>query len=148
MAGIITQMPLPPGIPLRTVIDNLDPLRDIDGIHPVNAGLLSLGYDGFLPATAHASVEILTQSGIELEGRHAVVIGRSNVVGKPTALLLLREDATVTICHSHTARPRVDHPHRRRRRGRRRAPRVRDGRDAQAGRGRRRRRHQRRRRAS
>ena len=102
VAGIITQMPLPPGIPLRTVIDNLDPLRDIDGIHPVNAGLLSLGYEGFLPATAHASVEILTQSGIELEGRHAVVIGRSNVVGKPTALLLLREDATVTICHSHT----------------------------------------------
>jgi methylenetetrahydrofolate dehydrogenase (NADP+) / methenyltetrahydrofolate cyclohydrolase len=102
VAGIITQMPLPPGIPLRTVIDNLDPLRDIDGIHPVNAGLLSLGYDGFLPATAHASVEILTQSGIELEGRHTVVIGRSNVVGKPTALLLLREDATVTICHSHT----------------------------------------------
>jgi methylenetetrahydrofolate dehydrogenase (NADP+)/methenyltetrahydrofolate cyclohydrolase len=103
VAGIITQMPLPPGIPLRTVIDNLDPMRDIDGIHPINAGLLSLGYDGFLPATAHASVEILTQSGIELEGRHAVVIGRSNVVGKPTALLLLRENATVTICHSHTA---------------------------------------------
>jgi len=102
VAGIITQMPLPPGIPLRTVIDNLDPLRDIDGIHPVNAGLLSLGYDGFLPATAHASVEILTKSGIELAGRHAVVIGRSNVVGKPTALLLLRENATVTIAHSHT----------------------------------------------
>ena len=103
VAGIITQMPLPPGIPLRTVIDNLDPMRDIDGIHPVSAGLLSLGYEGFLPATAHASVEILTQSGIELEGRHAVVIGRSNVVGKPTALLLLRENATVTIAHSHTA---------------------------------------------
>jgi methylenetetrahydrofolate dehydrogenase (NADP+)/methenyltetrahydrofolate cyclohydrolase len=103
VAGIITQMPLPPGIPLRTVIDNLDPMRDIDGIHPINAGLLSLGYEGFLPATAHASVEILTQSGIALEGRHAVVVGRSNVVGKPTALLLLRENATVTICHSHTA---------------------------------------------
>jgi methylenetetrahydrofolate dehydrogenase (NADP+)/methenyltetrahydrofolate cyclohydrolase len=103
VAGIITQMPLPAGIPLRAVIDNLDPMRDIDGIHPVNAGLLSLGYEGFLPATAHASVEILTKSGIELAGRHAVVIGRSNVVGKPTALLLLREDATVTICHSRTA---------------------------------------------
>jgi methylenetetrahydrofolate dehydrogenase (NADP+)/methenyltetrahydrofolate cyclohydrolase len=102
VAGIITQMPLPPGIPLRSVIDVLDPMRDIDGIHPVNAGLLSLGYDGFLPATAHASVEILTQSGIELSGRHAVVIGRSNVVGKPAALLLLRENATVTICHSRT----------------------------------------------
>jgi len=102
VAGIITQMPLPPGIPLRAVIDVLDPLRDIDGIHPLNAGLLSLGYDGFLPATAHAAVEILVQSGIELSGKHAVVIGRSNVVGKPAALLLLRENATVTICHSRT----------------------------------------------
>jgi len=102
VAGIITQMPLPPGIPLRAVIDVLDPLRDIDGIHPLNAGLLSLGYDGFLPATAHAAVEILKQSGIDLVGRHAVVIGRSNVVGKPAALLLLRENATVTICHSRT----------------------------------------------
>jgi len=103
VAGIITQMPLPPLIPLRAVIDVLDPLRDIDGIHPLNAGLLSLGYDGFLPATAHAAVEILKQSGIELSGKHAVVIGRSNVVGKPAALLLLRENATVTICHSKTA---------------------------------------------
>ena len=103
VAGIITQMPLPPGVPLRAVIDVLDPQRDIDGIHPLNAGLLSLGYDGFLPATAHAAVEILTQSGIELSGKHAVVIGRSNVVGKPAALLLLRENATVTVCHSRTA---------------------------------------------
>jgi methylenetetrahydrofolate dehydrogenase (NADP+) / methenyltetrahydrofolate cyclohydrolase len=102
VAGIIVQMPLPPTIPLRTVIDVLDPLRDIDGIHPLNAGLLSLGYEGFLPATAHAAVEILVRSGIELEGRHAVVVGRSNVVGKPAALLLLREQATVTVCHSRT----------------------------------------------
>jgi len=102
VAGIIVQMPLPPTIPLRTVIDILDPLRDIDGIHPLNAGLLSLGYEGFLPATAHAAVEILVRSGIELEGRHAVVVGRSNVVGKPAALLLLRQHATVTVCHSHT----------------------------------------------
>ena len=103
VAGIITQMPLPKGIALRAVIDVLDPLRDIDGIHPLNAGLLSLGYEGFLPATAHASVEILVQSGIELSGKHAVVVGRSNVVGKPAALLLLRENATVTMCHSRTA---------------------------------------------
>ena len=102
VAGIIVQMPLPPSIPLRTVIDVLDPLRDIDGIHPLNAGLLSLGYEGFLPATAHAAVEILVRSGIELEGRHAVVVGRSNIVGKPAALLLLREQATVTVCHSRT----------------------------------------------
>jgi methylenetetrahydrofolate dehydrogenase (NADP+) / methenyltetrahydrofolate cyclohydrolase len=102
VAGIITQMPLPPGIGLRSVIDVLDPMRDIDGIHPLNAGLLSLGYDGFLPATAHASIEILKQSGIGLAGKHAVVIGRSNVIGKPAALLMLREHATVTICHSKT----------------------------------------------
>jgi methylenetetrahydrofolate dehydrogenase (NADP+) / methenyltetrahydrofolate cyclohydrolase len=102
VAGIIVQMPLPPTIPLRAVINVLDPTRDIDGIHPLNAGLLSLGYQGFLPATAHASVEILLRSGVEIDGRHAVVVGRSNVVGKPAALLLLREHATVTICHSHT----------------------------------------------
>jgi methylenetetrahydrofolate dehydrogenase (NADP+)/methenyltetrahydrofolate cyclohydrolase len=102
VAGIITQMPLPPGIPLRAVIDVLDPMRDIDGIHPLNAGLLSLGYDGFLPATAHASIEILKESGIEIAGKHAVVVGRSNVIGKPAALLLLRENATVTVCHSKT----------------------------------------------
>lgn len=102
VAGIIVQQPLPKSIPLRAVIDTLDPMRDIDGIHPLNAGLLSLGYDGFLPATAHASIEILKQSGIEIAGRHAVVVGRSNVIGKPAALLLVREHATVTICHSKT----------------------------------------------
>jgi len=102
VAGIIVQMPLPPAIPLRTVIDVLDPAKDIDGIHPLNAGLLALGYEGFLPATAHAAVEILKRSGIPLEGRRAVVVGRSNVVGKPAAILLLREHATVTICHSRT----------------------------------------------
>ncbi|MEI7745434.1 MAG: bifunctional 5,10-methylenetetrahydrofolate dehydrogenase/5,10-methenyltetrahydrofolate cyclohydrolase [Chloroflexota bacterium] len=102
VAGIIVQQPLPKGIPLRAVIDTLDPMRDIDGIHPLNAGLLSLGYDGFLPATAHASIEILKHSGISLEGKHAVVVGRSNVIGKPAGLLMLRENATVTICHSKT----------------------------------------------
>jgi methylenetetrahydrofolate dehydrogenase (NADP+) / methenyltetrahydrofolate cyclohydrolase len=102
VAGIIVQQPLPKGIALRSVIDTLDPMRDIDGIHPLNAGLLSLGYDGFLPATAHASVELLKKSGIPLQGRHAVVIGRSNVIGKPAAMLLLRENCTVTVCHSKT----------------------------------------------
>jgi methylenetetrahydrofolate dehydrogenase (NADP+)/methenyltetrahydrofolate cyclohydrolase len=100
--GIIVQMPLPKRIPLSTVLDTLDPAKDIDGIHPLNAGLLTLGYDGFLPTTAHAAVEILKRSQIALEGRRAVVIGRSNVVGKPAALLLLRENATVTVCHSRT----------------------------------------------
>ncbi len=102
VAGIIVQMPLPPHIPLRTVIDAIDPAKDIDGIHPRNAGLLSLGYDGFLPATAQASVEILKRSGIEISGRRVVVVGRSNVVGKPAALLLLREHGTVSILHSRT----------------------------------------------
>ena len=102
IAGIIVQQPLPKTIGLRAVIDTLDPMRDIDGIHPLNAGLLSLGYDGFLPATAHASVEILKQSGISISGKHCVVVGRSNVIGKPAGLLMLRENATVTICHSKT----------------------------------------------
>jgi methylenetetrahydrofolate dehydrogenase (NADP+)/methenyltetrahydrofolate cyclohydrolase len=102
VAGIIVQMPLPPTIRLRAVVDAIDPAKDIDGIHPLNAGLLRLGYDGFLPATAHAAVEILRRSGIEIEGRDAVVIGRSAVVGMPAAFLLVREDATVTVCHSRT----------------------------------------------
>jgi methylenetetrahydrofolate dehydrogenase (NADP+)/methenyltetrahydrofolate cyclohydrolase len=102
VAGIIVQQPLPAGLPLRVVIDTLDPGKDIDGIHPLNAGLLALGYEGFLPATAHAAVELLKRSGIELAGKRAVVVGRSNIVGKPAALLLLREHATVTICHSRT----------------------------------------------
>ena len=95
-------MPLPPTIRLRAVIDAIDPAKDIDGIHPLNAGLLRLGYDGFLPATAHAAVEILRRSGIEIEGREAVVVGRSAVVGMPAAFLLVKEDATVTVCHSRT----------------------------------------------
>jgi methylenetetrahydrofolate dehydrogenase (NADP+)/methenyltetrahydrofolate cyclohydrolase len=102
VSGIIVQMPLPEGLPLATVIDALDPAKDVDGIHPRNAGLLALGYDGFLPTTAQASVEILKRSGIPIEGRDAVVVGRSNVVGKPAAQLLLREHATVTVCHSRT----------------------------------------------
>jgi methylenetetrahydrofolate dehydrogenase (NADP+)/methenyltetrahydrofolate cyclohydrolase len=100
--GVIVQMPLPRTIRLRTVIDAIDPAKDIDGIHPLNAGLLRLGYDGFLPATAHAAVEILRRSAIEIEGRDAVVIGRSAVVGMPAAFLLLKEDATVTVCHRRT----------------------------------------------
>ncbi len=102
VAGIIVQMPLPKRIPLSAVIDTLDPAKDIDGLHPRNAGLLTQGYEGFLPTTAHAAVELLKRSGIPLAGRRAVVVGRSNVVGKPAALLLLRENATVTVCHSRT----------------------------------------------
>ncbi|HEY3335056.1 MAG TPA: bifunctional 5,10-methylenetetrahydrofolate dehydrogenase/5,10-methenyltetrahydrofolate cyclohydrolase [Candidatus Limnocylindrales bacterium] len=102
VAGIIVQMPLPKRIPLSTVIDTLDPAKDIDGLQPRNVGLMTLGYEGFLPTTAHAAVELLKRSGIEIAGKRAVVVGRSNVVGKPAALLLMRENATVTICHSRT----------------------------------------------
>jgi methylenetetrahydrofolate dehydrogenase (NADP+)/methenyltetrahydrofolate cyclohydrolase len=100
--GVIVQMPLPRTIRLRAVIDAIDPAKDIDGIHPLNAGLLRLGYEGFLPATAHAAVEILRRSSIQIEGRDAVVIGRSAVVGMPAAFLLVKEDATVTTCHRQT----------------------------------------------
>jgi methylenetetrahydrofolate dehydrogenase (NADP+)/methenyltetrahydrofolate cyclohydrolase len=100
VAGIIVQMPLPQGVGLRTVVDAIEPLKDIDGIHPLNAGLLRLGYEGFVPATAHAALEMIHRSGIELRGADAVVIGRSPVVGMPLAFMLTKEDATVTVCHS------------------------------------------------
>ena len=100
--GIIVQMPLPEGVRLRTVVDAIDPLKDIDGIHPLNAGLLRLGYEGFVPATAHAALEMVHRSGVELKGADAVVIGRSPVVGMPLAFMLTKEDATVTVCHSRT----------------------------------------------
>jgi methylenetetrahydrofolate dehydrogenase (NADP+)/methenyltetrahydrofolate cyclohydrolase len=102
VSGIIVQMPLPPGVPLRTVVDAIDPAKDIDGIHPLNAGLLRLGYEGFVPATAHAAMEILKRSGAPIAGAEAVVIGRSAVVGMPVAFMLTREDASVTVCHSKT----------------------------------------------
>ena len=102
VTGIIVQQPLLPSVRLRAVIDAIDPAKDIDGIHPLNAGLLRLGYEGFVPATAHATIEILQRSGVEIAGRHAVVIGRSAVVGLPAAFMLVKADATVTVCHSKT----------------------------------------------
>ena len=102
VAGIIVQMPLPATVRLRPVVEAIDPAKDIDGIHPLNAGLVRLGYDGFVPATAHATLEILKGHGIEIAGREAVVVGRSTVVGMPVAFLLVSENATVTVCHSQT----------------------------------------------
>lgn len=102
VAGIIVQMPLPAGVRLRPVVEVIDPAKDIDGIHPLNAGLLRLGWDGFVPATAHAALEMLRRSGVEIRGANAVVIGRSPVVGMPAAFMLTSEDATVTVCHSRT----------------------------------------------
>jgi methylenetetrahydrofolate dehydrogenase (NADP+)/methenyltetrahydrofolate cyclohydrolase len=100
--GIIVQMPLPAGVRLKTVVDVIEPLKDIDGIHPLNAGLLRLGYEGFIPATAHAALEMVHRSGVEVRGADAVVVGRSPVVGMPLAFMLTKEDATVTVCHSRT----------------------------------------------
>jgi methylenetetrahydrofolate dehydrogenase (NADP+)/methenyltetrahydrofolate cyclohydrolase len=100
--GIIVQMPLPGGVRLKTVVDAIDPLKDIDGIHPLNAGLLRLGYEGFIPATAHAALEMVHRSGARIRGADAVVIGRSPVVGMPLAFMLTKEDASVTVCHSRT----------------------------------------------
>ena len=102
VAGIIVQMPLPAGVRLRPVVDAIDPAKDIDGIHPLNAGLLRLGWDGFVPATAHAAMEMLHRSGATIRGAEAVVVGRSPVVGMPVAFMLVKEDATVTVCHSKT----------------------------------------------
>jgi methylenetetrahydrofolate dehydrogenase (NADP+) / methenyltetrahydrofolate cyclohydrolase len=102
VAGIIVQMPLPAHIPLSTVTDTILPAKDIDGIHPLNTGLMTLGYEGFLPACAEATVSMLKSSGYALEGKRAVVIGRSNVIGKPVQLLLMRENCTVIACHRKT----------------------------------------------
>ena len=102
VAGVILQLPLPAGLELPAVIDALDPAKDLDGIHPLNAGLVSRGTGGFAPSCAEAAVEILRRAAIPLVGRPAVVIGRSNVVGRPAQLLLTGEDATVTVCHRKT----------------------------------------------
>jgi methylenetetrahydrofolate dehydrogenase (NADP+) / methenyltetrahydrofolate cyclohydrolase len=100
--GIIVQMPLPAHLPQSIVAETLSAAKDVDGISPVSAGHLLLGAPTFLPSTAAAVIEILERSKIPLEGKHAVVLGRSNVVGKPLAMLLLQRNATVTICHSRT----------------------------------------------
>ncbi len=102
VTGVILQQPLPRGIALRTIVGALDPAKDVDGITPLNAGLLAMGYTAFAPATAQAAADILDRSGRSLEGLHAVVVGRSNVVGRPVAQLLLRRHCTVTICHRRT----------------------------------------------
>lgn len=102
--GILVQLPLPGHIDEAEVIRAIDPDKDVDGFHPVNAGRLMLGLPGFVPATPAGIVELLQRSGIETSGRRVVVVGRSNIVGKPLANLLLRKglDATVTVCHSRT----------------------------------------------
>jgi methylenetetrahydrofolate dehydrogenase (NADP+) / methenyltetrahydrofolate cyclohydrolase len=102
VAGVLVQMPLPPHLPQSVVIDTLAPAKDIDGITPYHAGRLLLGLESLVPNTPAGGLELLHRHEIAIAGRHAVVVGRSNVVGKPMALLLLREHATVTLCHSRT----------------------------------------------
>ena len=101
--GILVQLPLPRHIDERSIIESVHPAKDVDGFHPENVGKLSLGYPSLAPCTPAGVIEILKRSDIEISGKHAVVVGRSNIVGKPMAMLLLRENATVTICHSRTA---------------------------------------------
>jgi methylenetetrahydrofolate dehydrogenase (NADP+)/methenyltetrahydrofolate cyclohydrolase len=100
--GILVQLPLPAAVDSRRVLETIDPDKDVDGFHPVNAGRLLTGGAGFVPCTPAGILALLKRHEIPLAGRHAVVLGRSNIVGKPMALLLLREDCTVTICHSKT----------------------------------------------
>ncbi|MET0771734.1 MAG: bifunctional 5,10-methylenetetrahydrofolate dehydrogenase/5,10-methenyltetrahydrofolate cyclohydrolase [Candidatus Limnocylindrales bacterium] len=102
VGGIIVQMPLPVGMSRHDIASALDPAKDIDGIHPWNAGLLAQARVSHRPSCAEAAVEILVRSDIAMRGARAVVIGRSEVVGKPAALLLLQRDATVTVCHRKT----------------------------------------------
>lgn len=100
--GIIVQMPLPEHLSQKMVADIIAPEKDIDGISPLNVGNLFLGTPVFVPSTAAAVIEILERTHIPIAGKHAVIIGRSNVVGKPLSLLLLQRNATVTLCHSRT----------------------------------------------
>ena len=100
--GILVQLPLPPHIDANKVITRIDPDKDVDGFHPVNAGRLAIGLDGFVPCTPLGCLKLLRHELGDLSGLNAVVIGRSNIVGKPMALLLLGDSATVTIAHSRT----------------------------------------------
>ncbi len=101
--GILVQLPLPRGVEADAVLEAVDPAKDVDGFHPLNAGRLLAGRPGFVPCTPAGILELLRRNGIALAGKRAVVIGRSNIVGKPLALLLLQENCTVTVCHSRTA---------------------------------------------
>ena len=100
--GILVQLPLPGHLDERAILEAIDPGKDVDGFHPVNAGNLLIGRPGFLPCTPAGIMELLDEYHIDPAGRAAVVVGRSNIVGKPTALLLLARNATVTVCHSRT----------------------------------------------
>ena len=101
--GILVQLPLPEHIDENKVINTISPKKDVDGFHPQSTGALSIGQPGFVSCTPAGIIELLKRYNIEIDGKECVVIGRSNIVGKPVAMLLLRENGTVTVCHSHTA---------------------------------------------
>ncbi|MCR5740304.1 MAG: bifunctional methylenetetrahydrofolate dehydrogenase/methenyltetrahydrofolate cyclohydrolase FolD [Lachnospiraceae bacterium] len=101
--GILVQLPLPAGINEDRVLDAISPLKDVDGFHPVNVGKLSIGKKGYVSCTPAGVIQLLKRSGIEISGKECVVVGRSNIVGKPMAMLLLRENGTVTVAHSRTS---------------------------------------------
>ncbi len=100
--GILVQLPLPPHIDADRVLEAIAPQKDVDGFHPMNSGALLAGRPGFVPCTPAGIMVMLDRAGVTLRGKRAVVVGRSNIVGKPMALLLLQRDATVTVCHSKT----------------------------------------------
>ena len=116
--GILVQLPLPPQVDSKKVLEAVDPAKDVDGFHPVNVGRLVAGRPALVACTPAGVMEILRRSGIPIEGANAVVLGRSDIVGKPMALLLMHANATVTICHSKTRElADVVAPRRYRRRG-------------------------------
>ena len=100
--GILVQLPLPRALDRTEVVLSVDPEKDVDGLHPLNAGRLLLKLDGPVPCTPQGVIELLDRSGVAIAGRHAVVVGRSEIVGRPLAILLMQRDATVTVCHSKT----------------------------------------------
>lgn len=100
--GILVQLPLPKHINEEKILDEISPLKDVDGFHPMNVGALSIGKPGYVSCTPAGVIELIKRSGYTIEGKECVVIGRSNIVGKPMALLLLRENGTVTVTHSRT----------------------------------------------
>ncbi|MCH5337278.1 MAG: bifunctional methylenetetrahydrofolate dehydrogenase/methenyltetrahydrofolate cyclohydrolase FolD [Acetatifactor sp.] len=102
VGGILVQLPLPEHIDEEKVLLTISPAKDVDGFHPENVGNLSIGRPGFVSCTPAGVIQLLKRSGIEIEGKECVVLGRSNIVGKPMAMLLLRENGTVTVCHSRT----------------------------------------------
>lgn len=100
--GILVQMPLPKHMDEKAVIDAIRPEKDVDGFHPINVGKLSIGSDCLKPCTPYGVIKLLDHYKIDVEGKHAVILGRSNIVGKPVSMMLLQKNATVTICHSRT----------------------------------------------